>query len=83
MATDVESQEVPRPRRWRRRWTVWLVLAAALMVLLTLFIAANYVLVEVRLIIWEGQVRLAWALVVAWFAGVILTLAATRLARYC
>lgn len=60
---------------------VWLVLAAALMVLLTLFIAANYVLVEVRLIIWEGQVRLAWALVVAWFAGVILTLAATRLAR--
>lgn len=81
MATDVEGQEVPRPRRWKRRWTVRLVLVAAVLLLLTLFVAANYVLVEVRLIFWEGQVRLAWALVVAWFSGVILTLAAMRLAR--
>ncbi|MGI8643359.1 MAG: lipopolysaccharide assembly protein LapA domain-containing protein [Thermomicrobiales bacterium] len=81
MPSDADGSEVPRKRRWRRRWTVRLVLIAALMLIVTLFASANYVPVEVRLLFWEGEVRLAWALLVASFVGFILAVAAMRLSR--
>lgn len=69
----------PRRLTWRRRWTVRLALIAVAMVVLTLVAAANFVLVEVRLIIWEGDVRLSWALLGAVTLGFLLGLAVDRL----
>ena len=69
------------PRPARRRWSVRLALGAAAMVALTLVAAANFVLVELRLIVWSGDVRLAWALLAAAALGVVLGLVAPRLRR--
>ncbi len=71
------------PRRWwhRHRWTIRLVAVAGLMVALTLFAAANFVLVELRLIVWGGDVRLSWALLGAGAVGFVLGLVAPRLLR--
>ena len=57
---------------WRRRWTVRLVLAAAALVVMTYLAAANYIIVEIRLIGWQGDVRLSWALFGAIVFGVLL-----------
>lgn len=81
MSTTPSQHAMPRRRRWRRRWTVRLLMIAALMVMLTLFAAANFVLVEVRLIVWEGNVRLAWALMLACIFGFIAGVAVSRLPR--
>ena len=80
----IEEHRPIRLRRaffWRRRWTVWLVLVAAGLVALTLFAAANYVHVEVRLIVWEGEVRVSWIGLGALAIGFVLGLLAGRLAR--
>lgn len=73
----------PRPRwlTWRHRWTLRLVLVAAAFSLLTLFAAANYVLVDLRLLIWAGDVRLCWALLTAAGGGFVLGLLTPRLLR--
>ncbi len=71
--SEAPLQSPPRRRfTWRRRWTIRLVLAAASLSLLTFFAAANYILVEVRLIGWQGDVRLSWALLSAVALGVVL-----------
>jgi uncharacterized integral membrane protein len=53
-----------------------LVLGALVSLVLVLFIADNFVTVEVRLIFWSTQTRLAWALLIAgglgFLAGVLL-----------
>lgn len=69
-----------RPRRptWRRRWTIRLVVVAGATAALTLFAAANYVRVELRLVIWVGDVRLSWALLGAAAVGFVLGLVARR-----
>jgi uncharacterized integral membrane protein len=51
------------------RRLVWLVGLAILLVLLIFFIAENFVLVEIRLIVTRVQVRLVWALVTAFLIG--------------
>jgi len=51
------------------RRLVWLVGVAILLVLLIFFIAENFVLVEIRLIVTRVQVRLVWALVTAFLIG--------------
>ncbi|HEY8446332.1 MAG TPA: LapA family protein [Thermomicrobiales bacterium] len=71
----------PRWLVWHHRWTLRLVLFAATLALLTLFSAANYVLVDLRLLIWEGDVRLCWALLMAAGIGFVLGLLAPRLLR--
>lgn len=74
--------DVPRPRlRWRRRWTVRLVLVAAALAALTFVAAANYALVDLRLIGWQGAVRLSWALLIAVGIGFGLGLIAARWLR--
>jgi uncharacterized integral membrane protein len=79
-----EQQEpTPQSRRlvWRRRWTLGLVLVAVGLAALTLFSAANYVHVEVRLIVWEGDVRVSWIGLGALAIGFVLGLLAGRLVR--
>ena len=68
-------------RKWKRRWTVRLVIIATLTMLVTLFVAANFVLVEVRLIFWQGEVRLAWAMLLAYLVGLISAILVLRLSR--
>jgi uncharacterized integral membrane protein len=67
-----------RARRWRHRWTVRLVIAAVATAAVTFVAAANYVHVEVRLIGWQGEVRLSWALLGAVAFGGVLGLLAAR-----
>lgn len=73
----------PRPIRfhgrafsWSRRWTLRLVCSAAVLAALTFVAAANYVMVEARLVVWRGDVRLSWALLAAVGVGVLLGRAA-------
>lgn len=67
--------------RWRRRWTVWLVAAAVALAMLTLVAAANYGFVELRLIVWNGEIRLAWVVFGALGLGILLGLAVPRRRR--
>ena len=69
----------PRPIRfhgraftWSRRWTLRLAATAVLIAALTFVAAANYVMVEVRLVVWRGDVRLSWALLTAVGVGVLI-----------
>jgi hypothetical protein len=58
-----------------RRWDVatWkLVAAAAVLLALVWFVAANFVEVEVRVLVVRARVRLAWALLAAACAGFVL-----------
>ena len=71
----------PRRPRWRRRWTVRLVLVAGATAAVTFLAAANYGHVQLRLIGWQGEVRLAWALLGAAAVGFLLGLSARRLRR--
>jgi uncharacterized integral membrane protein len=57
------------------------VVTAAGLAALTFVAAANYVHVELRLIGWQGEVRLSWALLGAVAVGVVLGLLAPRLWR--
>lgn len=69
------------PLRWRRRWTISLVVAAGLLAMLTLVVAANYVFVELRLIVWNGEIRLSWVIFGALGLGFLLGLLTPRLPR--
>ncbi len=62
--------EDPRRGDWQRRWTPRLVAWAAVLVLLVVFVAENFEVVEVRLIFWRIETRLAWALLIAGLLGV-------------
>ena len=57
---------------WPRRWTPRVVAWAAVLALLVLFVAENFVVVEVRLVLWRAEVRLAWALLLAGALGFLL-----------
>ena len=67
--------------RHRHRWTVRLVVTATLLAALTLFAAANFVLIELRLVFWNGDVRLSWGLLGAGAIGFLLGLLVPRLLR--
>ncbi len=61
-------------QRTTRHWigTVRLVAWAVVLALLVLFVAENFAPVEVRLIAWEREIRLAWALLIAGALGYVL-----------
>lgn len=55
-----------------RRWTLWLVITAVVLALIASFVTQNYETVEVRLLFWSINVRLAWAVILAWLIGVLI-----------
>jgi uncharacterized integral membrane protein len=62
-------------------WTIRLVVLAVAMVLLVVFVAENFLVVEVRLFFWKTDARLAWALIVAALLGFVIGLLVPRLRR--
>lgn len=62
-------------------WTARLVLAAVVVGILVLFIAENFVRVEVRLILVRVETRLAWSLLLAGLLGLIAGVLIPRLRR--
>jgi len=54
---------------------------AILLVLLIFFIAENFVLVEIRLIVTRIQVRLVWALLVTFLVGALIGVLLGRVGR--
>ncbi len=63
------------------RGLLGLVLVAVLMILLVLFVADNFVLVEIRLLIFRIHMRLAWALLLALLGGAAIGFLAGRFTR--
>lgn len=67
--------------RVRPSWTLRLVIAAVLLALLAAFIAQNYETVEVRVLFWSTDMRLAWTVLLAALGGVVLGWLLPRLRR--
>ena len=65
------------PHRSTARFVVWAIALA----LLVLFIAQNFVLVEIRLAFWRGDIRQAYALLGAGLLGFVLGWLLPRLRR--
>lgn len=63
-------------------WTLRLPLFALLLALSVIFVAENFVVVEVRFFFWRTDARLAWALLIAGALGFGLGLLTARLRRY-
>lgn len=72
----------PRERSWRpgrsNQVVFWLVLVATGLALLVFFVADNFVLVDVRLFTFQRQMRLAWALLIAFAVGALFGAIAAR-----
>jgi uncharacterized integral membrane protein len=69
---DVSGERLmSQPESPWRRWTPRLVIAAVLLALLAIFIAQNYVTVEVRILFWSTEMRLAWTLLLATLIGIV------------
>ncbi|GAB4332545.1 MAG: hypothetical protein Kow0010_18530 [Dehalococcoidia bacterium] len=68
-------------RRVRRDWTARLVTLALVLVLLVAFIAQNFETVEVRVLLFDAEVRLAYALLFAAALGFGVGLLFPRLRR--
>ncbi|MDQ2682550.1 MAG: hypothetical protein M3Y37_03380 [Chloroflexota bacterium] len=72
----------PRRFRWRRAWTLRLLLLATLMAAVTYVAAANYVLVDLRLPWWQNDVRLSWILLGATAIGIGAGFLLARIGRW-
>ena len=66
---------------WQRRWTPRLIIWAILLGLLVVFIVQNFEHVEVRMIAWDVDLRLAWAFLISGVVGFLLGLLLPRLRR--
>ncbi len=64
-----------------RSWTLRLVAAAVVLALLAAFIAQNYVTVEVRVLFWSTDIRLAWTVLLAALGGIVVGWLLPRLRR--
>lgn len=60
-----EAEDGPRSRSWTLRVVLFAILLAALVI----FVAENFIVVEVRLFLWRTEARLAWSLLVAGALG--------------
>jgi uncharacterized integral membrane protein len=56
----------------RRNWTLLLVIAAVVLALVAAFVAQNYELVELRLLFWRVNMRMAWAGSLVLLIGVVI-----------
>lgn len=72
-----------RQHRWQspRIGTIRLMVWAVALALLVLFVAENFIVVEVRLIFWRTSTRLAWALLIAAVLGFLTGWLLPRLRR--
>lgn len=72
----------PRSKSWRpgrsSMVVIWLGIVAIGLALMVFFVADNFVLVDVRLFTYERQIRLAWALLIAFAAGALFGAIAAR-----
>jgi uncharacterized integral membrane protein len=64
-----------------RDWTARLVALAVALALLVIFVAENFNIVEVRLLVVKTETRLAWALIIAGGLGFVAGLLLPRLRR--
>jgi uncharacterized integral membrane protein len=55
-----------------RNWTLWLVVAAVVLALVAAFVAQNYEMIEIRLLFWRVNMRMAWAGTLALLIGVVI-----------
>ena len=69
------------PDRRSRRWTLRIVVLAIALALLNVFIAQNFVVVEVRLLTQHLEMRLAWAMLITGLLGIVIGLALPRIWR--
>jgi uncharacterized integral membrane protein len=74
-----DKPSIPPWQTWR--WTVTMALIAVCLTLLTLFVADNFIVVEVRLVFFKLETRLAWSLLLAAALGFAIGLLADRLRR--
>lgn len=75
------EQQAKATARKSPGWTARLAILAIAMAILILFIAENFVLVEVRLIFVNVETRLAWGLLLSAFLGFVGGLVTPRLWR--
>lgn len=68
-------------RLFTNRRLAVLVVVAVVLALLVLFVADNFVLVEIRLIVTRVEMRLAWALLIAALGGSIIGFVSGRFLR--
>lgn len=69
-------------RRAGGNWALRLPLIALLLAVSVIFVAENFVVVEVRFFLWRTDARLAWALLIAGALGFGLGLLMPRLRRF-
>jgi len=67
----------PQWQSWR--WTARLALVAIFFSALTVFVADNFVMVEMHLVFWTLETRLAWSLLLAAGLGFSIGLLVARL----
>lgn len=68
--------------RWRHVWTLRLVLVALLLASVTYVAVANFVLIDLRLIGWRGDVRLSWVVLGAAALGFVTGILINRVGRW-
>lgn len=76
---DYRRMALPQWHSWR--WAGKLALVAVVFSLLTVFVADNFIMVEMRLIFWSVETRLAWSLLFAAILGFSMGLLVARLRR--
>jgi uncharacterized integral membrane protein len=62
----------------RGKVTLWSMVLAIVLALVVIFVAENFVVIELRLITMAVQVRLAWAVLIAAGLGVVIGLLLPR-----
>ncbi len=71
----------PRTRFLTNRRLAWLFLVTAIVAVIAFFVADNFVIVNVRILTWQIQARLAWVMLSCLVIGMVLGIALTLLWR--
>lgn len=66
------ASTTPRPRFLTNRRLAWLFLVTAIVTVIAFFVADNFVIVNVRILTWQTQARLAWVMLMCLAVGVVL-----------
>ncbi|MFO8100552.1 MAG: hypothetical protein R6U37_00035 [Dehalococcoidia bacterium] len=77
----MEYKRVISPQWQSWRWVAKLAFIAFFFTLLTVFVADNFIMVEMHLILWSLETRLAWSLLLAAILGFSIGMLVARLRR--